>query len=210
MFIFREQFEMTAEERTTTRDTSVFIVMLYVEACFTAPHAEMAPNHDLQFLKKLHQYKSIDKKVSIVAVEKCKNHLWYLNPESAAMAFFDESVLLDVKRCMVRELNKIGDIGNVIPKRVDIKSKDIAVFCEKEMDNFVTWQTRNFFVRFGIKQDFLPIDPTLWSQTDSYQAGLTIVRNMKVVNDVAERGVHLFTESNQLLTKDEAQKQFAL
>lgn len=79
---------MTVEERTATRNTSVFIVMLYAEAWFTAPHVEMAPNHDLRCLKKLHQYTSIDKKVSIIAVEKSKNHLLYSNSESAAMAFF--------------------------------------------------------------------------------------------------------------------------
>ncbi|CAH0547100.1 unnamed protein product [Brassicogethes aeneus] len=44
------QYEMTGEERTAVRDTSIFIVMLCIEAWFTAPHADMAPNHDLQLL----------------------------------------------------------------------------------------------------------------------------------------------------------------
>lgn len=126
------------------------------------------------------------------------------------MAFFDESVSLNTKRCMVTELNQSEDIENVIPKRIELKYKDMVIFCKKEMDDFVTSQTRNFFVRFGISQDFLYIDPALWSESESYQNALKIVNNLKVVNDVAERGVQLFTEFNQLITKDEDQKQYAL
>ena len=36
------------------------------------------------------------------------------------------------------------------------------------------------------------------------------MKSLKVVNDVAERGVKLITDFNNLLTKDEEQKQYVL
>lgn len=37
-----------------------------------------------------------------------------------------------------------------------------------------------------------------------------ITKNLKVVNDIAERGVKLFEEFNKLLTNDEEEKQLLL
>lgn len=210
IFIFRDQCEMTEKERIAIRDTSIFIVLLYVEAWFTVPLASLAPNHDLKFLKKLYSYNSIDKDISTVTLNKFRNHLWYLSPETAAMSFFDETLSVTVKRNMVSELEPIEEIDDCFPKRIQVKFNDIGSYCEKQMDHFVTPQTRNFFLRFGINDDFLEIDPALWSQNQSYQKGFKIVKQLKVVNDVAERGVHLFTEYNKMLTRNEDQKQFAL
>lgn len=123
MFIFRRQFHMTNAEITAVRDTSIFIVMVYIEAWFTSPLATMAPNCDLQFFKKLYKYKSIDKDVSEVTLNKFRNHLWYLNPESAAMSFFDDTITLDVKRKMILKLNlleEIDEIDEIIPKRIKV------------------------------------------------------------------------------------------
>lgn len=201
---------MTEEEKAALRDTSIFIVMIYIETWFTAPLAANAPSHDLQFFKKLYNYQSIDKSVSTATVEKFKNHLWYLNAESVAMSFFDTTLSLEVKRNMVLELNSIEEIENYIPKRIEIKLKDIAFYCDKEIDHFVTSQTRKFFKRFQINEDFLAIDPAFWPQNESYENGLEVLKQLKVVNDVAERGVKLFTEYNEILTKNEDRKQFVV
>lgn len=210
IFMFREQYPMTEEERLAVRDTSTFIVMLYFEAWFTAPVASAAPNHDLQFLKNLYNYKSVDEEVSNVTVKKLRNHLWYLNAETAAMAFFDESISFDVKRKMVSELDPCEESDDYVPKRIQINSRDIVGYCDKEMNDFVSPQTRNFFRRFGIVQDFLKTDSSVWGQNENYANGLKIVKQLKVVNDVAERGVRLFTDYNEILTRNEEQKQCIL
>lgn len=44
----------------------------------------------------------------------------------------------------------------------------------------------------------------------TYIRGEKIVQNLKVVNDIAERGVKLFEEFNKLLTNDEEEKQLLL
>ncbi|CAH0556559.1 unnamed protein product [Brassicogethes aeneus] len=42
-----------------------------------------------------------DAKISEVALKKFSKHLWYLNPETADMAFFDERIPLNIKNQMV-------------------------------------------------------------------------------------------------------------
>ncbi len=49
-----------------------------------------------------------------------------------------------------------------------------------------------------------------WPQNNNFQEGLKIVKTLKVVNDMAERGIKLITDFNDLLTKDEEQKQYVL
>lgn len=52
IFIFREAFKLTVREINGLRQTCIFIVKYYVKAWFTAPSAILAPNHDLNFIKK--------------------------------------------------------------------------------------------------------------------------------------------------------------
>lgn len=75
IYLFREEFKLTVTEEKSLSEICTFIVIIYVKAWFTTPHAPQAPNHDLQFMKKLHNYKSIDVKISQETVKKFKNHL---------------------------------------------------------------------------------------------------------------------------------------
>ncbi|GBP51846.1 hypothetical protein EVAR_88551_1 [Eumeta japonica] len=53
-------------------------------------------------------------------------------------------------------------------------------------------------------------EPRLWEEDEDYKASREIVRSMRVVNDIAERGVALIEEFNKIITSDEEQKQFLL
>jgi len=57
---------------------------------------------------------------------------------------------------------------------------------------------------------FLVTDPDTWLSNSDYMVAEDIVRELRVVNDTAERGVTLMQEFNALLTKDEEQTQFAM
>lgn len=50
----------------------------------------------------------------------------------------------------------------------------------------------------------------MWLQLDSYHKNQTVVESIKVVNDLAERGVALIQEFNCSLTRNEEQKQYLL
>ena len=70
--------------------------------------------------------------------------------------------------------------------------------------------TLRFFRILGISSAFLQKEPRLWEEDEDYKASSEIVRSMRVVNDIAERGVALIEEYNKLITTDEEQKQFLL
>lgn len=57
---------------------------------------------------------------------------------------------------------------------------------------------------------FLKNDVETWDDDESYKKNKAIVHSMRVVNDIAERGVALMEEYNKLHTNDEQQKQYLL
>ena len=80
----------------------------------------------------------------------------------------------------------------------------------KGLHDFVTQSTRRFFEILGLSQEFLVYDPSEWSSQDCYRSNQSIALAVKVVNDLAERGVALIQEFNSSITRNEEQKQFLL
>lgn len=203
IWMFRGQFKLTTRETTGLQKICLFAVQLYVEAWFTAPSACSAPRQDLQLLKAIHNYG--DSGISQVAMKKFLGHLWYLSEELVALAFFDDSLSTDAKHKMVNNLKNAG-IENP-PKRATV---DLQTVETKELEDFVSANTSRFFEVTGLPCDFLSKDPTQWEEDDNYRSVRATVRSMRVVNDIAERGVALMDEYNLLHTNDEEQKQFLL
>ena len=82
--------------------------------------------------------------------------------------------------------------------------------CDKEMDYFITPARIKFFQRFKIDQSLFETDRILWLENEKFQEAMKILKKLKVVNDVAERAVLLIKEYNNILIKNEDQKQYCL
>ena len=74
--------------------------------------ATKAPQLDLEFFKNLNAYRQVDEKMSRIAIHKLCNHLWYLVPETAALAVFDDEIRCDTKKRIVEALDKIDSSDN--------------------------------------------------------------------------------------------------
>lgn len=122
----------TAEEKGI-RDICIFLARLYFQAWFHAPVAAEAPRQDLQFLQNLYANRHIDKDISSVALNKFCNHLWYLAPEAAALAFFDKNISTDTKKLMVQAL-KLNESSDESIKKVAILPKDVSQYMGQEID----------------------------------------------------------------------------
>ena len=96
-----------------------------------------APRLDLEFLKNLNAYHEVDKKISRITINKLCNHLWYLAPETAALAFFDDEIGFDSKKRMVKVLDKIDTSENSV-KKFDIFPNDEENFLTKGTENFIS------------------------------------------------------------------------
>lgn len=143
--------------------------------------------------------------MSKVAIKKFLGHLWYLSEELVAFAFFDDEVSVETKRKMVNALNNEG--LEYSPKRLSLNVNHIL---EKNIEDFVSSNTLRFFDITGISSEFLKKEVEIWEDDESYKASKDIVRSIRVVNDIAERGVALMEEYNKLITANEEQKQYLL
>lgn len=209
MFLFRDQFPLKSPEITGLREICLFVVLFYVQAWFVAPSAIQAPQSDLNLLQDLIKYSKSNSKISKAAVSKLAAHLWYLTPETVAFGFFDQNVSRDVKIKMCEAMESKQGNGQH-SKRITLKEQEYKRVLDKDLSHFVTRDSKFMFDLLGISMDFLEKDPCEWETDVTFQYGLDILRNLKVVNDVAERGVALIQDFNTSFTKNEKQKQLAL
>lgn len=205
IWMFKRQFKLTKREEKGLADISLFTVMIYIKTWFQAPNAPSAPRIDLDLLKDLEKYKEHNAAIANIAMKKFLGHLWYLSEELVALAFFDDGVSVHTKRQMVAALHKTG-IEHP-QKRITL---DTAVINSKQLEDFVTDNTHRFFRITGIPVDFLKLDVDSWPTDENYTTAKAIVSSIRVVNDIAERGVALMEEYNKLHTNNEEQKQYLL
>ena len=92
----------------TLRQFNMFVVRLCLRAWFNCTSAASAPRNDLQLLKDLIAYLTVNNSVAMVAKKVFLGHVWYLNKCIIDLAFFDNKVSLAEKAEMVKALNKPG------------------------------------------------------------------------------------------------------
>jgi len=206
VWMFRSQFKLTAKEERGLRDLCVFAIRVYLKAWMTAPLAANAPYNDLNLLKTLLQYSSINVEISKAASQKLAKHLWYLSEDLIALALFDGQVSPSTKKLIVKAMYEEEGEEDP-PKRITVA---LETFREKSLPDFVTKRSIGLFERMDLPDTFLHIDPEMWDNHEDFKKAQDIVLAMQVVNDHAERGVALIQEFSGLLTKSEPQLQFLL
>ena len=146
-----------------------------------------------------------DKEVAAAAITAFNRHLWYLSEVLIVLAFFDEEVSTEEMKKMVEAFRQTP--GSDKPLKRIPPITDPAV---KSLHDFVTMSTARFFEALDLSSCFMDYDPTEWCDQEDYQRSKETVTSLKVVNDLAERGVVLVQEFNSSLTRNEEQRQFLL
>ena len=209
MYIFREVYPLPIEQEKAMLDVCLFVVFVYISYWYRAPLPIMAPSKDLNLLKTLCEYRSVDRSLADSVLQKLENHLWYLSVETCALAFFDETIPKNIKRKMVAALKVERDDDCVTNKKYIINNtSDLLSLRNKDLDYFVNEKTLDFFARFEIGTSFLDLDVDQWSNNKDYKRGYLLMKNLKVVNDTAERAIGLVQEYlKEGRVKDEQQMQ---
>lgn len=98
--------------------------------------------------------------------------------------------------------------------KLTLEQSDIAKFLhngnETILCNLVSRKSKNLFLRFQLPSSFITMHPDSWNNMEEFTKGKTIVKNLKLVNDTAERGIKQTEKFNTHITKDEEQKQYLL
>ena len=210
IFLFRRQFRLTVSEAQGIRRCALFVVRTYAAAWFRTPLAAAAPALDLAFVNALRAYP--DRELSKATLPVFGRHLWYLSERLVALALFDPDLPLGVKRDMVQAIdlqNEEEGEDEDPPRKSAVDIKDAAL-ATKTVASFVMPSSKQLFKILDLEAGFLNKDPADWQEDSSYQDAARVVRELRVVNDFAERGVALMQAYNLALTKDEDQRQFLL
>ncbi|KAK4875355.1 hypothetical protein RN001_011777 [Aquatica leii] len=210
IFLFREEFKLTAREINGLRQVCIFLVKIYLKAWFTAPSAILAPHNDLIFMQDLIEYKTVNSSVSKAACSKMMNHLWYLSEQLAIISPFDDNVSRLVKQKMIQALEKNPISTDPKKKRFEIEQENLDTLLSADLSNFISKKSLTTFQIFDLPIDFMDKNVEFWTQDESYQENLAFFKRLSVVNDVAERGVALIEEYSKCLTKNEEQLQYLL
>lgn len=205
IYLFRSQFNISSDLPAIEK-ICLFIVSVYIEAWYLAPEAVKAPSVDLKFIRKIVEFEKIDKEISQAACRKFINHLWYLSEEAVGLAFFDETLPENVRVRMAKALGKNYEEEKT--KKYTCKVTELRALAKKELDYFVSTETKSFFERFEIDTSFLSDPPSSWNSNETFLKSKKKIQHTMVVNDTAERGVKLIQEYNTVLTKSEDQRQF--
>jgi hypothetical protein len=207
IFLFQAQFKLTKREVKCVTDFALFVSLVYTRQWNEAPLAVRAPYNDLHLLSILKNYPN--RIVTNKSFTAFSRHLWFLSEHLVGLSFFDDRVAMDTKNKMVKNLQRPSFPNS--PRRLKI-SNEVA---QLNLEDLVTTKTRLIFdvlVENGVakSESFLQKEPEQWAEDPNFNDLQFAASQLKVVNDVAERGIDLVQKYNNTLTKDEEQKQFLL
>lgn len=179
---------------------------IYVHNWFTCNIAAYAPRNDLELIKSLRNYKNVNTKISEGCLGVFERHGWYISDILVGLAFFDDRIEERTKLRMVRAL--ANQKGND-----DDEFRNTSMVARNEIDivSLVSQKTLKLFrILSGTEfVGFLDTPPDEWKNDSIFAKMHSIVNNLAVVNDPAERAIGLIKQLNNTRTADQA-KQNAL
>ena len=112
-------------------------------------------------------------------------HLWYLNAELVALAFFDPTLSGQDKSILASKvLAQVDtDSGDTEHSRVinpNLQRSQMEELVNVGLSNLITNDTIKVFERFEINSNFLKENPSNWLENDHLNEGLGIVKSLEV------------------------------
>lgn len=113
-----------------------------------------------------------------------KRHLWYLTEELVVFALFDPNVPNETKNAMARALRATNGPDAFQPGKPVFPAQRLEA-----MEGLVGPNSWLLFKLLNANDDWLDLPAGQWEGNPGYHQMATIVSNIAVVNDAAERGV---------------------
>lgn len=153
----------------------IFGITIYLRHWFECGVAFKAPKNDFDFYKSILKIKKDEIRKSCLTT--FNKHDQYLKNNLLALAFFDNRSSCEELRVMVNNLKKGYKVISFNPQ---IQFADL-------FDKSVL----EFFKVINFPPDFLKLDPSFWSEDNSYIKIKQLVDHLNVLNDTSERGCAL-------------------
>ena len=186
-------FVMTPEENSFVKMISEFVCCVYAKYWFTTPLPTAAPRQDLNFINSLQVYRKIDKHFFWAVIGSVYNHLWYLCPQLITLALFDKDLEAPYKENMAKVLHQTPRCAISTGKPT---FPAVAPGARFRLEDFVDSESWLLFDLCELQgpQDWLLAPACNWHLSTSFKQIEEFANKLTVINDLAERGVHLATE----------------
>ena len=177
-----------------------YAVMFYIPYFLTANFGADAAVNDLSLYKKLKKFSQVDKLLAEEALATLSRHLWYLSPNT---------VLFSLASKKLEDNDKSSIAARLLsqPEKIKLGYPDFPKLTDKtELRDLVTPDSWQLFDILKMSPDWLALPPAEWDSNPDYIEFRNFVRQVKVTNDCAERGVKLATDYSKSLTKDSQER----
>ena len=125
-------------------------------------------------------------------------HGWYTTEQTVIYSLFSNKVTLEQKSRIAARI-----LTFEAPEQYRIGKPVFQELTETtELQDLVGPYTHMIFTILGTDEDWLEQDPAKWQESESYREMEDFVRNVKVTNDTAERGIKMADDYSKILTKD--------
>ena len=198
-------FEMTDEEKHQVNQVVDFILLFYAKYWFTAPLAGSAARQDLDFMSGVLKYKEINPSLCFAVLCSAYRHLWYLTPQLITLAMTDkeleDSSRMEIAQVLHSQERKVMKTGKptfpLLPHGATNTRENISMLIGPG-----SWLVFDLLNLPG-PQDWLLTPTSEWHLSPDYLKLDTFSSNLVIVNDLAERGIHLATDFINRVESDE-------
>ena len=186
-------FTLSEEEKKQADSMANFILLVYARFWFTAPLASSAARSDLDFMIAVHDMRLVSPKIAWKLLQSCHRHKWYLAPQLVILGLTDRDLEDENREKMAKTLHSL--------KRENIRTgKPTFPLLEygpraarQDMSTLVAPSSWLVFdiLELSAPQDWLLNPVSTWHLAPEFKKLDLFTKNLVVVNDLAERGIHL-------------------
>lgn len=208
MFMFHHQMSYDVETIEKLKRMNTFLSIFYTSAWLKASIGADAPINDLQLIQDMIAYLDVDHDVAEVVLRKLEKHSWYLTEEIVPFALFSK---LPVMTSRLKQDIALKLLATPVPDHLRLgKPLFRKVYRDTSLADLIGPESHTLFQSLNISKGWLAKSVEDWSSDPDFQIAEIFVRSVKVVNDVAERGVKLISDFATIITTDPVQRQALL
>ena len=173
-----------------------FIMYIYTYYWFCFPVPQDAPSKTIQLWKDIHAYTAFDEDVANVGIKKLSNHTWYVMPCQVVFALFSDKITNAEKEKMRQRLNEVKQTLDMTEMTPPGKPPMPTINNNSTLTEFVDEQSFDFWKITKLPCTFLDKEAMYWDNDENFLKSSAVVKQLKIVNDNAERHVILAGDFN--------------
>ena len=211
MILLQSQLEIDGETLMRLQQFADFVACYYAPNWFRCPLPADASSLDLKFLKRLlvlGKSEGSMQNIAKVVVDTMRRHLWYLTEELVPFALCSDKLHKEEKQRFALKLSELV-MKNLSEELAPQKPVFPNVTENTTLYDLLGYRSVLLFQRLKFTVEdlqFLRYPCDEWDKFPTYSRLRKVVKTLKVVNDVAERGVRCMEEYKDILTMDSEQR----